>query len=47
MAAGGAGNVAQMLRAALARDVPALRGLKFQPPAALPEFAAFDVVAGA
>jgi cobaltochelatase CobN len=47
MAAGGASNVAQMLRAALAREVPALRGLKFQPPAALPEYAAFDVEAGA
>jgi cobaltochelatase CobN len=46
MAAGGAGNVAQMLRAALAREVPALRGLNFQPPAALPEYAAFDVEAG-
>jgi len=47
MAAGGASNVAQMLRAVLARDVPALRNLKFQPPAALPEYAAFDVEAGA
>lgn len=47
MAAGGASNVAQMLRAALAREVPALRNLKVQAPTTLPEFAAFDVEAGA